>query len=78
MSTNPNPVRKTDEELFQLLGIADEPNRAAILARIPPEKLAVYERLDEVAHELNLWTAGLGPKPEGVIVCHEHKGRRRP
>ena len=34
-----------------------------------PNKRAVMVRLIEVGREANLWTAGLGPKPAGAILC---------
>lgn len=65
----------SDEEMYVILGIQDEPRRAEFLAALSPEKRATYVRLYELSHELNLWTAGLGPKPTGVIICGEHQVR---
>lgn len=66
----------TDLELAQGMGIADDERWPKVIAKLSPEKRAAYERLITVADELNLWQAGLGPKPTGVIVCREHKRRR--
>ncbi len=64
-----------DAELTDFLGIADcAPEKVRrYLAAMPPEKRATYERMAEVTLELQLWEQGLAPKPEGVIVCREHK-----
>lgn len=66
-----------DAELAKYLGVDDHPNWPRFVAKLDPVRRATYERMAQVEHELNLWTAGLGPKPEGVIVCHEHKRARR-
>lgn len=67
----------TDEDFAIAMNIDDEPwGGMKIVANMPAEKRAAYERLVNVGDELNLWTAGLDPKPRGVIVCHEHKRRR--
>ena len=59
----------TDAELGSEL-YPDAPHVGAWMAhRMTPEKRATYERLIEVGREANLWTAGLGPKPQGVILC---------
>ena len=63
----------TDEQLAKYLGIINDPRWPQAIARLAPTKRATYERMHQVEIELNLWTAGLGPKPQGVIVCKEHK-----
>jgi hypothetical protein len=63
----------TDLELAKFLGIADDERWPRAIAKLDPKKRAMYERMAQVEIELNLWQAGLGPKPEGVIVCHDHK-----
>lgn len=65
----------TDLELAKFLGIDDDERWPRAIAKLDPIKRATYERMSEVTIELNLWQAGLGPKPTGVIVCHEHKRR---
>jgi hypothetical protein len=62
----------TDLELARYLGIADDERWPGAIARLDPKKRAAYERMAQVEMELNLWAAGLGPKPAGVIVCKEH------
>lgn len=65
----------TDLELAKFLGIDDDDRWPRAIAKLDPVKRATYERMSEVTIELNLWQAGLGPKPKDVIVCHEHKRR---
>lgn len=67
-----------DLELAQGLGIADDPRWPRAIAKLDPKKRATYERMLSVAFELNLWQAGLGPKPENVIVCHDHRRKPKP
>jgi hypothetical protein len=63
----------SDLELAKFLGIADDERWPRAIAGLTPEKRAVYERMADVCVELQLWRDGLGPRPEGVIICHEHK-----
>lgn len=65
----------TDQELATYLGLDGDPRAPRIIAALDPARRATYERMHEVEGELNLWQAGLGPKPTGVIVCRPH-GRR--
>ncbi len=58
----------TDTELASFLCLSPD-EAAKILPKLSPERRAAYERMAEVTLELNLWQAGLGPKPSGVIVC---------
>ena len=63
----------TDSELAAFLGITDLPaeQQARLIANLGSQR-AAYERMHQVTIELDLWQAGLGPKPRGVIVCREH------
>ena len=63
----------TDHELAQFLGIADDERWPRAIAKLDPKKRASYERMAKVTMELQLWEAGLGPKPKGVIVCRPHR-----
>lgn len=69
----------TDAELAEFLGITNEPFRDKMIAAMTQNQRALYERMADVERDLNLWQAGVGSKPEGVIVCHDrgHK-RHRP
>lgn len=40
-----------------------------IVATLPSTKRALFERMGELEGEIALWSAGLGPKPTGVILC---------
>jgi hypothetical protein len=77
MATDP----MTDAELTKYLGFKSEDDQvkvAKFIAELSPERRALYDRMHEVEIEANLWTAGVGPKPEGVIVCkpnHRHFGK---
>lgn len=64
-----------DDELIDFLCIRDEPQRDKILAGITPEQRAAYEHMREVCFDIELWEAGIGPKPQGVILCHDHEKR---
>jgi hypothetical protein len=66
----------TDEQLADFLGLKkDDPLRAKV-ANLSPELRAKYESMAKKILEIQLYDQGLGPKPEGVIVCREHKHRR--
>jgi hypothetical protein len=74
----------TDAQLEVFLGIADlsKTTRAKIMAAVTPEKRKLYDEMAELEVKVKLWQDGLGPKPEGVIICgcgrrgrHKH-GRR--
>lgn len=58
----------TDAELARWLGIDHSPDWPRAVSSIPPERRATLERMVRVSGELNLWQAGLGPKPPGVMV----------
>ena len=65
----------TDLELAKYLGIADDERWPRAIAKLDPAKRATYERMAVVEVELNLYDAGLGPKPQGIIICRDHKRR---
>lgn len=66
----------TNEELAEFLGIAgpafDKAKVADFIAELDPAKREAYERMARVEIELRAYQAGLGPKPSGVIICHDH------
>ena len=68
----------TDDELAEFLGLKGKVGCAELMAKITPEKRAVYERMHEVETEIVLWQQGVGPKPKGVIICgpRQVKGAR--
>lgn len=66
----------TDAELAEYLHLT--PQKAAIaLPRLAPERRAVYERMKQVEIEAALWSEGLGPKPQGVLLDTDRGTRRR-
>lgn len=65
----------TDEELILYCGFTPTDDQEAIqrwLQGLPPARRALYDRMREVELEANLWGAGLGPKPKGVLICGDH------
>jgi len=65
-------VKMTDEQLAEFLGIADDPRWPRAIAKLEPRYRAAYELMARTCVELELWQAGLAPKPKGVIVCRDH------
>lgn len=65
----------TDQELAAALVPEDLDAGLRIVAVLKPEKRKAYERLIVVGREIDLWEAGLGPAPEGVIMTRA-RGRR--
>ena len=66
----------TDEQFAKYLGIVDHPNRQKAIAAMSQSQRATYERMAEVEHEINLWQAGLGPRPRGILIDHAKTPRR--
>ena len=67
----------TDAELAKFLGIEAEPMRDPFIAALRPAKRALFDRMAMVETEIELWHLGLGPKPDGVIVCGCGKRQHR-
>ena len=66
----------TDAELADYLHLT--PAEAAIvLPKLTAERRALYDRMKQVEIEAELWAAGLGPKPHGVLIDTERSTRRR-
>lgn len=68
--------KMTDEAFAEYLGIKDDARWPAVVAKFPDEKRRTIERMSEVETEINLWQAGLGHKPKGVLIDMDHKHRR--
>ena len=66
----------SDDELGAEVCPDDPAAGAEYVRRITPAKREGLVRLVQVGRELELWQAGLGPKPEGVIVCGPKQIRR--
>ncbi len=59
----------TDAELLRFVGVSDnDPLRDNFLAKLTPEKRALFDRMATLGMEVDLWEAGLGPKPAGVLI----------
>lgn len=70
----------SDEQLSAFLGIdrLGWVQRTKIMLTITPDKRALYDRMANLETEVELWQAGLAPKPAGVIICGCGKrGRHR-
>jgi hypothetical protein len=65
----------TDEDLAKYLCIYDDARWPRVIAKLDAKTRACYERMAEVEVELNLWTAGLGPKPKDVIILKDRRAR---
>lgn len=57
-----------DEDLAKAMNVSVEYVRSML-----PGPRATAERLIRVGDEANLYAAGLGPKPEGVILCGDRQ-----
>ena len=72
----PSDSKTTDDEFLTICGFKpsdfrDAGHRSFVLSILASQRAAT-ERLDFIATALNLWRAGLGPKPADVIVCNDH------
>jgi hypothetical protein len=68
----------TDEELATFCGLnAEDPLRGKFIQSLSPGKRALFERMASVEMEVELWQAGLGPKPTGVLIDTERDTKRR-
>lgn len=67
----------TDTELLEYLGLPDGPDERAYIANLSVGHRSTYERMRETEDDITLWQAGVGPKPTGVILCHEHTKNRK-
>lgn len=68
----------TDDELATFCGLApDDPLRGKFVQNISPAKRALFERMAQLEIEVDLWQAGLGPKPTGVLIDTERDTKRR-
>jgi hypothetical protein len=56
-----------DEELARFLHLT-QTEAAVVIPKISPGARALYERMQQIAIEAELWTKGLGPKPGGVLL----------
>jgi hypothetical protein len=66
----------TDAELVEYLNLTPA-EAAIIIPKLTPARRAVYDRMQQVAIEAELWAAGLRPKPAGVLIDTVKQTRRR-
>ncbi len=65
-----------DDELAEYLHLSPE-HAALVIPKLSPARRAVYERMKLVEFETELWIAGLGSKPQGVLIDTERSVRSR-
>lgn len=64
-----------DAELAGYLHITLE-QAATYIPKLTPEKRALFDRMKNLENEIELWQAGLGPKPTGVLMDFERDKKR--
>jgi len=62
----------TEVELAKFLGIEGHPKARALIANLSPERRALFEKMRAV----ELWDAGFGEKPTGVLYDFAKPERR--
>lgn len=68
----------TDDELATFCGLAaDDPLRGKFIATLSPDRRALFERMATIEVEVDLWQAGLAPKPAGVLIDTVKDTKRR-
>lgn len=69
----------TDTELADYLGLQgySDQVRAKFIKALPPEKRAMYDKMKTTEEDIKLWQAGVGPKPENVILCFDRSTNDR-
>ena len=65
-----------DEELAVFLNLGTDEIGMKAVAALPATKRALFDRMADLEHEVNLWSAGLGPKPVGVMIDLDKKRRK--
>jgi len=63
-----------DEQMAEFLGFGDDPRGVEAVRKLTPEKRALFERMAGLEMEVNLWTSGLGPRPQGVLIDLAKRG----
>jgi hypothetical protein len=66
-----------DEELAKGLGLYSDPRWPQAIAKLTPKKRVHYERMLNVTTELQVWEAGAGPLPAGILIDTDRSTRRR-
>lgn len=58
----------TDEELRKFINVTPD-EFEKIKPNITPAQRATYEAMNKLCNDIELWQAGLGPKPTNAIIC---------
>jgi hypothetical protein len=66
----------TDSELAEYLHLTPA-DAAVVIPKLTTQRRAVYDRMKQVEIEAALWSEGLGPKPQGVLIDTERSTKRR-
>lgn len=61
-----------DSELAKYLNLTPE-EAVIVLPKLTLKRRALYDRMADVAVEAELWAAGLGPKPTGVLLDFDRR-----
>ncbi len=48
-----------------------------VIPRLSQQRRATYDRMKQIEIKAALWMAGLGPKPQGVLIDTERSTKRR-
>jgi hypothetical protein len=67
----------TDHELAVYLGISQTPGWENVIRTLTKSQRATYDKMKSTEEDIKLWQEGVGAKPKDVILCHEHKPKRR-
>lgn len=61
----------TDEELIKFCGLQDQPPelQKKFLRDLSPAKRELFDKMRAV----EFWDQGIGPLPEGIIICKRHE-----
>lgn len=63
----------TDQELADYLGILSTPGWENVIRTLSRGQRATFDQMHRTEQDIKLWQEGVGPKPTGVILCHEHR-----
>lgn len=66
----------TDSELAEYLHLTTA-QALIVIPKISPTRRELYAKMRQIEVEAELWAAGLGPKPQGVLIDTERSARRR-
>lgn len=68
----------TDAQMAVFMGLdPSKPKHMTVVANLLPQTRATFESMAALEHALELWAAGVGPKPTGVMIDMARGPRRR-